>query len=144
MPCHSHCSSLLRLVSCLLSHPAHTYTPITSINDSIHFSKRLFPPTPQQTFSSFSSNLTRPPTTSTFQSRHIIRITHILTQTLPPNLDLLTLLQDKKHPRPLRRTHILPSMTSPPLHRHIPPAHNLLRPIIQPHLHLPLQHDSIV
>ena len=35
-------------------------------------------------------------------------------------------------------------MTSPPLHSNITPPHNLLRPIIHPHLHFPLQHDPIV
>lgn len=74
----------------------------------------------------------------------IPRRTDILPHLPPPNDQPLTTLQDEKHPRPFRPTHVPPPMMRTPLHRHIPPPQHPLDPFIQYHLHLALDHDAII
>ncbi len=74
----------------------------------------------------------------------IPRRTDILTHLPPPNDQLLTTLQDEKHPRPFRPTHVPPPMIRTPLHRHIPSPQHPRHPFIQYHLHLPFDHDAII
>lgn len=72
------------------------------------------------------------------------RTTQIGPQLLFPNLDLLSILQHEKHPRPLRARSVPPPMIRAPLHRHIAPLHQSLDPIIKYHLHLSLENDAII
>ena len=68
----------------------------------------------------------------------------VLPQLLPINQQLLTNLQNKKHPRPLCIARIPPRMIRSPLHGQVSSPHDPFLPGIQYHLHLSLNHNPII
>jgi len=77
-------------------------------------------------------------------TRRILRWpAQILLQPRPLNHQRFAILQDKRHPRSLiRRVH--PLMNRCPLYRHISPSHTMRLSIVEHHINLSLEDDTII